>query len=452
MEIARVLGVPPGDVAKFGVWTEGNKVVTGVRTGTEPGGSAHGVKFRIIQYVNREIYAILIASNNAAEGRLVHVEKHGANGCPLVAVPSMVTDSRRDGHQFASPMESVFTLTPIINQIETLLSNVAAYNSIPRWVVEDANGNLVRDPDTGDPKMIASDPTVGLDPSDAEVVNGRGKQLTIDAAMLVQLLEFYLGQLSDAKPAAATEGQTGSSGPAWTVRQQLEAASDLLAHPVDNHAAAVLQIQKLWVHWMRGLDVPIYAVSEPTSRRSPSSRRGMIEFNPEDLIDSFIIRQDKTSASERTVLAQAGLELLAAGAIDDMEFYTEFKLAEDPGEQIVRKYVQLVKNFIMLGDTTVLQPGSLLWRVSQAVQGEVAFELMDIAPNFALGIAEQIATQAQAQRQTPNAALPPPAAGNSGGNPAEALGIRQAGTGASGSLPGSPAGREDEVRPLPVAG
>ena len=446
-EVAKAMGVDEGDVGKFGVWTYGGSVVTGISQGSEPGNSAASQKFRLITYVDREILAYIIAPHRGADGVVVHMEEHGGNRCPLIAIPAMVSDSRRDGMLFTSPMESVFTLTPIINQIETLLSNIAVYNSLPRWVVEDAKGNLIRDPDTNQPKMIGSDPTVGLDPAKAEVVGGTVKQLEIKMSSIIDLLRFYTSQLDAAKPAKVTEGQGGSGGPAWTARQQLEQASALLGEPVENHAEGVQKVEALWVHWMRTLDVPVYEIGVPNKRQTKKNRRGMIEFHPADFIDTFIIRQEKRDSSERTILSQAGAEKLLGGLIDDYEFFTDYDLKDDPQEAVIRRYVQFVKNFVLLGDTTQLQPGSLLWRVAQSVQGQVALELLDVSPNFAIGMAEQLAATAAA----PNAAAGPTGGSHEAGagppRPAEEMGLRQAGLGASTSLAGSPEGRADLVRP-----
>ena len=132
-----------------------------------------------------------------------------------------------------------------------------------------------------------------------------------------------------------TEGQAGATAAAWQVRQLLESSGELLEQAVSNHAEAVKQVQLLWIRWMRMLDERVYAFAAPGSRKNARSVRGLIEFDPADLVESIRVEQSSQSAQQRVVLRQAGIELLQAGRIDEHEFYEHYDLAEDPEHRTV---------------------------------------------------------------------------------------------------------------------
>ena len=338
-------------------------------------------------------------------------------------------------------MEQMFAVAPILNQLETLLSSVAAFNAIPRWVVIDENDRILRDPETGGPVIFAGqEPTVGLDPQNAEVLQGKVEQLVIDADMLVRLLEFYFAHLEAAKPAPVSRGEAGANSPAWAIRQLIAETQVATQEPVENHAEAIHAILLMWIRAMRKLDEPIVMFFAPRHRRTSKDVRGIIEFEPSDLVETIMVVQDSNTASDRIILQQAGLELRQAGAIDDEQYYEQYALEDDPGEAIIRKYVQQGVDHIMGGVPAA--PGSLIALVADLARGRIQQELMEQLPNLAVAQAEQMAESAQANA-TANL--------EAGGNPAEAVGIRQPGIGMSQQLPGEPAGGAAPVPQQPPA-
>ena len=454
---ARQAGVPEEDVEQYGLYLgKDGRIAGGVTRGGEPGSQDGRQHWTLARFVTRdEIYYYVTATPNAGSGRIIWHDVHGAGRVPLIPVPGMYTDSSAPGAEYASLMESVFALTPIINQIETLLSNVATWNALGRFVIEDPGGQLFAD-DSGDPLIMSTEDMVGLDPQDVSVVKGHVRQLTIDAGMLFQLLDFYTRRMDRSKPAPVTEGQAGATAAAWQVRQLLESSGELLEQAVSNHAEAVKQVQLLWIRWMRMLDERVYAFAAPGSRKNARSVRGLIEFDPADLVESIRVEQSSQSAQQRVVLRQAGIELLQAGRIDEHEFYEHYDLAEDPEEAIVRAWAQRAVDIVMLGNTSGVDPDSVLADVVKAVRGRITMELLDRSPNFALAQAEQMAGQAEqmaAQAQQAGPPLPSTAATAAGGNIAAAMGIREPGLGMATDLPGNPLqGAPGGVPPIPGSG
>ena len=449
---ARQAGVDEKDVERYGLYLgKDGKIAGGVTRGGEPGSQSGGQRWTLARFLTRdEVYYFVTETPESGSGRIVWHDVHGAGKVPLIPVPGMYTDSSAPGAEFASLMESVFALTPIINQIETLLSNVATWNALGRFVIEDPSGQLFAD-DSGEPLIMSTEDMVGLDPQDVNVVKGHVRQLTIDAGLLFQLLDFYSNRLDRSKPAPVTEGQSGATAAAWQVRQLLESSGELLEQAVSNHAEAVKQVQLLWVRWMRMLDEPIYAFAVPGRRKNQQSVRGLIEFEPRDLVESIRVEQSSQSAQQRVVLRQAGIELLQAGRIDEHEFYEHYDLAEDPEEAIVRAWSQRAVDIVMLGNTSGVDEDSVLSDIVLAVRGRLTMELLGRAPNFALAQAESMAAAADAAAAQVAAPIPAGAApGGAGpafpstanisadGNVAAAMGIREPGLGMPIDLPGNP--------------
>ena len=442
---AQHAGLTGDDIASYGLYLdEKGKVVGGVTTGGEERG---GSTWTLIRFVTREeVYYLVGGTPGADSGTLIYHCKHLAPSCPLVWVPGIVTDSARPGSEASSPMESVFAQAPALNQMLTLMSNAAGYNGIPRWVYVKEDGRLVVDPDTGDPLITVSETVPGLDPTEATVVPGTPIQLTVNIESMVKVLEIYIAQLEKALPAPAAQGAAGTSGAAWTLRQLIQQAQENLRQPVDNNAHAVKQIMLLWTGWLRALDVPVYQFAAPTQGKSDRKVKALIEFDPEDLIDAFEVRQDSNTASDRIVLQQAGIEMLNAGVITMRQYLEHYALEDDARQAEVDLAAYKVSQFVMFGDQTQIMPGSLLFNVAQAVQGRITAEMLKRSPNFAMATAEGMAQNAQMMAQQQ---LMPPAP--EGGNPAEAAGLRQAGMGMGVTQPGSPEGALPPVGAGPVA-
>ena len=441
-DLAKRSGVAEADISHFGIHISDGKVTMGVTAGgeEESAGQGNSPAFNFIRAFDRECVYYLVASpGKIASATLLWHAPHGALRVPLVPVPGIRTDSRRPGSEFSCPMEQVFAYAPLLNQIETLLSNAAAYNALPRYVIEKEDGSLIVD-EKGDPKTIVGGPTPGLDPSEAQVVEGKLRQLVIDAGLLERLLQIYAQQLDKAMPPDVTRGEGGTSGAAWAIRQLLSAAQADLEQPVSNHAGAVKEIFEIWTTWLRLLDVPVYALSIPRNRGNMRAVRGLIEVDPADLIGGFEVVQSKDSASDRIVLQQHGNELLKAGLIDMRRYLEEYALEQDPVQAEKDLWIQKTVDIVM-GVGPPAPPNTVLAQVVQAVQGRLFLAMMERSPNAALMQAELLAMQAQAQnpaQQGMTVSGTEPHNQPESGNPAEANGIRQPGVGSSLSLPGSP--------------
>jgi len=252
---------------------------------------------------------------------------------------------------------------------------------------------MVADAD-GEPVIMSKEEMVGLDPEDINVVQGRIHQLQNDGGpMLLTVLQFYTERLDQSKPSAVTEGQAAATAAAWQVRQLLEASSELLEQIVENHAEAVKQVQLLWVRWMRMLDEPIFAFAAPGAR-SGGNLRGLIEMKPEDLVETIRVSQAPQSAQQRVVLRQEGIELLQAGRIDEFKFYSEYDLAADPEEEIVRAWAQRAVDLVMLARTEDIPEGSVMADIVEAVRGSLTMEMLQRVPAFALASAQEMASTA----------------------------------------------------------
>lgn len=439
-DLARRAGVPEGEIASFGIYVKDGRIVMGITQGGETGSAPTQQGFTFIRAFDRECsYYLVAAPGRPAGARLIWHAPHGARRVPLVPVPGIRTDSRRPGFEFSCPMEQVFAYGPLLNQVETLLSNVATYNALPRYVIEKEDGALIVD-EKGDPKVIVGGPTPGLDPSEAQVVEGKLRQLVIDGSLLERLLSIYAAQMDKAMPPDVTRGEGGTSGAAWAIRQLLSAAQSDLEQPVSNHALAVKEVMSMWVDWLRLLDVPVYALSIPEARGNARAVRGLIEFEPEDLVQGFEIIQSKDTASDRIVRQQHGNELLKAGLIDMRRYLEEYALEPDPIQAEKDIWIQRVVDIVM-GVGPPAPPNTVLAQVVQAVQGRLFLAMMERAPNAALLQAELLAQQAQMQnpaQQGMTVSGTPTNMQPEGGNPAEANGIRQPGVGSPLSLPGSP--------------
>lgn len=434
---AQHLGAKADEIKDFGIRVEDGKIVAGVTQGGERG-SQQSSTINLVRFFDRECMYILAAAPGIAGGaKLIWEADHGGGMVPLIPAACIRTDSRRPGYQFQSIMEPVFAYSKLLNQVETLASNVAVFNSIPRWVYEVQEGAPVVDPDTGSATAVSTAPVPGLDPSQAAVVEGRVVQLKLDASTLIEMMKFYAAQLKEAMPSPVAMGEGATSGPAWTARQLLAQAQENLRKPVQEHAAAVKQVFALWIRWLRELDVPVYAVSAP-GRRS-SDVRGLIEIDPKDLVEWVEVNQSEESQQDRIVRQQHGIELRHAGVIDDYQLLAEYLLEEDPVLAEKRLWAQKAVDIVM-GMGAPAAPGSVLAMIVLAVQGRLALAIPQQSPNAAIAMAEEMAakTQAALMGQPPTRNDIPTNMLPQGGNPAAAAGIRQPGIGAAPTLEGTP--------------
>lgn len=395
-----------GDISQYQLYAnEDGKIAGGVTRGGEPDSQNGLQSWTLARFLTRdEVYYYVTDMPGSGSGKIVYYDRHGAGKVPLIPVPGLHGDSGRPGSEYTSVMEDVFATIPLINQIETLLSNVATWNALGRFYVITPDGTELED-EAGNPLIIQAQETVpGLDPGSVSTTRGELKQITLEASMLLQLLEFYTQRMDVAKPSAVTEGVSGTSAAAWQVRQLLAASGELVRQSVDNHAEAVKQVQLLWVRWMRMLDEPIYAFAVPGHRKNERSVRGLIEFKPEDLVESIRVSQAPQSAQERVVQRQVGIELLQAGRIDEHQFYEEYDLSDDPEESIVRAWAQRAVDLVMLGNTDQVDPDALLAHIVKAARGRATMALIDRFPNFALAQSREMAMSTAAMAAQGNVA------------------------------------------------
>jgi hypothetical protein len=442
---ARSLGVPEDDVGLFGIWqTKEGQIIGGIPRGAPPEtyGWSSPHNFTKIRFFNRIEQVVLIArSGGGIDGaKEVFRGKHGCRkqgeaACPVVEVPMMRTGINVPGQEFTTPMEPVFAYVPLINQSLTLLSNASGYNAVPRWIIELSDGSILRGED-GEPVVVDNAPTPGLDPSEAAAYPGTLRQLLIDTKAMQELLAIFFERLDVCMPAQAATGEAGSSSPAWAVRLNIQQSQENLRQAVNSHADAVKEIVQMWHAWMRSLDLPVYFFSVSGHRSDQRQVRGLIEFHPNDLTDAFSVTQSLDSPEEATVRQQQGLELRAAGAITWQQFFEEYLRVPDSREAVVEMYSQQVMDQVING--IAAPPGSLIDQIAQSVQGRVHYMLIAESDNYALGVAEQMAMQAQQlmqqqQGQVPGQTTP---GDEPQGNVAEPAGVKEPGMGMNPSLQG----------------
>jgi hypothetical protein len=409
MTAAQYKGIDAEDMDRYGLFVDKKtgQIVGGIPKGAPLNSDWESSDvYTLIRFFTRTEEVILISGQGSVDTATeIWRGEHGCTvmgvpTCPVVEVPFFQTDVSLHGQEFSTPLNQIFGIVPQINQLLTLASNAAAFNGIPRWVVELTNGSTLRTED-GEPKMVEAGEVPGLDPNEAAAYPGTLKQLTIDTKSIEKMLEVYLQQLDKMMPSPVTSGVAGASAAAWQVRELIQQSQETLRQPVDNHAQAVKQIILMWHDWMRDLDVPIYFFAAPGSRRSRREFRSLIEFDPKNLTDSIVVAQELDTPGERTIRVQQGIELLKAGLIDYQKFFEEYDKTEDARQAVIDMYVQQIESYVMSGIMPVgaqvaptpdgIQP--IIKVVADGVRGAVYFELLKSSPNYAISAAEQIAAQ-----------------------------------------------------------
>lgn len=390
-----------GDLERYGLTLdEQGRVIGGVDKGS---GEATNGTWTLVRYFNRLEAVFIVCGNGMRGGKEVLRVRHGATDagravCPAVPVAFYETDSFDPNGQYSTPMERVFALAPLINQLETHFSLAAVYNGEPRWVVElngKDGGGVLRDSE-GNPVIVEKGAAPGLSPADAVAYPGTLRQLTIDTTSIEAAITLYLEQLADAKPSPALSGGGSAAGPALTLRTMIREQSQTTSQAVSHHAGAVKSVFRMWTGWLRQLDTMVYAWSMPGGRSSERELRGYIEFDPADLTDSFVVLQDANTAADRVVIEQEGLELSAAGKIDDYEFHDKYRREPDAREAVVRQYVQGVVNHVTGAQPA--PPGSIYQVVGDLAKGRVDLILAQRSPAYAIAQSLQMAQQARQQQ------------------------------------------------------
>lgn len=425
------------DPEKYGLYYDrgSKRIVGGVTTGGEETGV--GETWTLTIFETREETYYLVGSGPDAVGTLVWYAEHDFGDCPVVPAPAYHTDSSRAGYEYSSPMEAVFSLASPLNQAMTFVSNIMAFNAMARWVLVREDGKLVPDPDTGDPMIITSDSAIGLDPNVTEVVAGTPQQLTIDGDFVYKVVEFYTDKMSRALPSQAATGQEGAST-AWGLKQQIAAQFAVLQQPVDNSAEAVKGIFTRWIHALRAAKAKheidtVYAFALPSKRRNSREIRGLVEFDPERLVDSIVVRQSSATQQSKVVNQQMGIEALQAGVTTRRKMLEDYFEAEDARADDIEIVGYDLAQFVLYGDVSKVQQDSVLYELALMLRGRIQQRMLKLSPQHAIATAESMAQRAQEQfmatQQTPAAQQA------QGGNVAEAAGMREAGMGMGMDVP-----------------
>lgn len=442
--------VTEDDRTLWGLWKDkSGRIIGGIETGGPAfdGGSRAG-DWTLIQFFTRSEMVYLITSGNGIDGgQEVYRCEHGATdqGVPVVPVfecATMYTDIDTMGSEFMGPMSQVFAYAPLINQLETLFSAAAAWNTAPRFYCKLPDGTILRD-DNGEPKFFDAAPVPGTDPSQIGAYPGEILPLTINTETIEHLLPIYLEQLARAMPSQSATGDASSSGTAWLAQQNVQQQQQTIEEPVANHREAVGQLLRVAHDYLRhayGED-ELYFFEIPQLGGATRSGRGLVTFKACDLTDSFVIQQELETSDERTILLQIGEELLEKGRIDLDEYYRNYYRARDPREMQIRSLQQAIYDNIM--GTRPAAPGSFIDQISQGVQGRVHMQLLQESQPYALNYsrsqaaqAQQTAQQAQ-QQQPPTPDGAPPSAPGLGGPISEAAGVRRPGMGGAPTLAGA---------------
>jgi nicotinamide mononucleotide (NMN) deamidase PncC len=442
MYAARKAGVPEDDVGLYGLWRNGKgQIVGGVEKGGPPnwGYNREGA-WTLIKFFTREEMIVLVTSgNDTSGGKEIYRVKHGcmefgrpAN--PVVEVPAMRLDVSTPGRDVIGPMSSLFAWAPLVNQLLTLFSNAGVFNMIPRWVIELPEGGLMRDLD-GNIKFVDNGPVPGLDPNEAAAYPGTLRHLRIeDMGDFHQLLNIYLEQIAKAMPSPSTMGAAKETGTAWLAQQNVQQAQLTLQEPVDNHRNAVKRVLRRCLSWLKDLDTPVCFFAAPSGAYGEREKRGVVEFDPRDLTESFEVKQGLDTPDEAVVRLQIGLDLLNQGRISEREFYDEYANSRDARESIIAAHQQMIVDIVMGRRPAV--PGTLPEMVAGIVQGRVHYRALEEVDNYALATADGMAEQAKMQAQQQTAMAQGGSIPGMGGGVTEAAGIRRPGVGMASTLQG----------------
>lgn len=418
------------------------RIIGSIEQGGPPtAGYTRSGDWTLIRYLDRSELVYLITGGNGVDGgQEIYRCEHGATDqgqpvCPVFEVPAVRTDIESMGSEFIGPMSQVFAYAPLINQLETLFSAASVWNSTPRFYVQLSDGSILRD-DNGQPKFFDSAPVPGTDASQIGAYDGEIHQLTVETATIEALLPVYLAQLASAMPNKAATGDAGSSGAAWLAQQNIQQSQLTIAEPVENHKEAVGSILRVAHDYLRkNFDTPLYFFQIPAMSNEHRAGRGLVEFDPADLTDSFAIQQSLDTPEERTVALQIGNELAALGRINDREYFSTYMRVRDAREAIISMDQQRLVNAWKMGPAAAgIAPDSGMYQFLQMLTANVQYEMTQISPAYALSQARGMAQAAQQSMVPPGdpnnpGGTPMDADGGMGGGVAEAAGIRRPGVG-----------------------
>lgn len=458
--------VTQDDASLWGLWKDGSgRIIGGLEVGGPPtSGYSRAGDWTLIRWLDRSELVYLITGGNSIDGgQEIYRVKHGATDqgvpvCPVFEVPAVRTDIESMGSEFIGPMSQVFAYAPLINQLETLFSAAGVWNSTPRFYVELSDGSILRD-DNGQPKFFDSAPVPGTDAGQIGAYDGEIHQLLVNTTTIERLLPIYLAQLAAAMPNKAATGDAGSSGAAWLAQQNIQQTQLTIAEPVENHRTAVADILRVAHDYLRrNFDCPLWFFQVPQQSDGQRGMRGLVEFDPADLTDSFAVQQSLDTPEERTVALQIGNELAALGRINDREYFQTYMRVRDAREAIIAMDQQRLVNAWKYGAQTAgIAPDSGMYKFLQMLTANVQYEMTQISPSYALdqarGMAQAAQQSMQAQQQAlveTSAGTPADAGQGMGGPVSEAAGVRRPGVGMSTTLAGQ---LGDQTRgPLPGGG
>ena len=434
-------GIHPSLWGEYGLWVKDGKVVGGISLGlpANGGGFTRPQWFTMIHFFDREDYVILLSPMGGTYGAFeVYRTKHhckvmGAAANPAVEIPFFRTDTNNPAQAYATPIDGVMALTPLINQLMTLRSNAEAFNLIPRLVMELNDANSTLRGEDGQPVAVSdSEVTPGLDPSQIAAYPGKVRQLLIDTANSDNLLKMYLELMAQAMPSPSATGASGETT-AWATQITVEQQQATLKEPVDNFTAGIRGIVWRMYGWLRTLDVPVHFYSAPKSRQETRTARALIEFDPKNLTDSIVVEQDIDTADEAIARKQVGLTLWQQTAIDDDEFAGVYLKEQDVRQWRVNRYSQILVNYVAYGAVPAnvnpqLFDQSMLKQIADSVRGEVHYALLDQSANYAWASASQQAQQAKQAAMTQQQGL--------GGEVSQAGGVARPGMGLNAGLMG----------------
>lgn len=414
LSIAKAKGLTDAEARQWGIFydPERKQIVGGIPRGNPVDSNRLSVSaFTLIRFFDREEQVIMVGSRGTVgQANEVWRGRHGCTvqgrpACPVVEDPFYRTDTNVPGKEYATVLDPVFGYIPSMNQLLTLESNVATFNGIPRFVMEMKPGDTMLRATDGNPTNVDSAVTPGLNPEDIAAYPGTVKQLIIDDEALQKALALYFARLDSVMPSAGTEA--GADAAAWAIQQRNQESQAPYRKAVENGCEAIRGVVQRAHGWLRDLDTPIYFYAAPTEKRDAREVRGLIEFEPKNLTDSIKVAQNINTPSEATVQLQMGMELWRQQLIDDEEFYRDYKHELDVHDAVIRRWVQVIVNYVMTGALPPPPPGAtpgpapIVQLVADGVRGQVHYELIQQSDNYAMTVARQMAGQAQQQLAQP---------------------------------------------------
>ena len=379
-----------GDEGAYGLWLDGKDVKGGLPSGQEPGTGTTGKSWNLTIWADREeVYYLCGPQGSEGGGKIVWHDTHNGGICPIIPVPFIRTDSRQPGSEFATATDPVFRLHAIVNALWNQAVAGAGWNASPRY----AETNVARsgDPETGEQTQAG---VPGANPANSDVYEGDLMQITVKLEDVIALLDRAIAEMDKLMPSALLTGDAiGGGDTAWALQIQVGQIQQLYKQPVDNHADAWKAIWTLWVRWMKQLNLPVVAF--PSSKQG----EGLIEVDPEALTEAFTVVQDSADAQMQTIRQQMGIERWETGLIEDEQLFEDFFSSDDPNGDVLKARLQKLKNLILFGDTSKIQPGSALYKVAERVQGRLEQQAQQTSPNAAVAAAEQALVEAQQMAQ-----------------------------------------------------